>query len=378
MGSILSRVRKKYNYVRPQIWLRYQVSWSFLRDRIVRRQLVDATKIEAFDKVVFLFPRFMYLEAIFETSDEIIQSFREYSPRAEIHIIFYDVENLKGNTTAIKDKLLALNPSHIVYMYGPNPTFSLSPEEMREFLCHFEAVKIIIFTDIVRFSHLYFLYKLRFLFDIVVALDTSIPFRSANVADIGPVVGCLSKKSFTEVVEPKLSQKRDIDLLILGTMYTERRRIIDKLRSENIEAVSSGGGYDSKRLSFDEYFSLSARAKIRVVTSFTEERREQFNSNSAQLKAHIMEAIASRSLLFVDSAFPTSNFLEGGADFIYFSDMDDLLEKSKYYLENESERERIAGSAHEKWRRSYMGGRFWGYIVENALNSVSVVRKADG
>jgi len=367
MGSIFRRAEKKYSYIRPLIWFRCYSALCFLKSRIIGRRPVDTGNIDKFGRIVFLLPRFMYLDAVFETSDEIVQSFREYSPDAEVDVIFYDVSEIKENAAAISEKIRTENPTHIVYLYGPNPSFSLSSGELKGFMHQFDAVKIVIFTDVIRIAHLYMLYKMRRVFDIVVALDAAIPFRFGKVADIGPVMGCISERSYFDVVKPQMAQERDIDLLILGTMYSERRNILELLRAKNIAAVSSGGTYGSTRLTYSEYFGLSARAKIRVVTSFTEKRDAQINKNSTQLKAHIAEAIASRSLLFVDSLLPTANFLEEGADFIYFSGMDDLLEKTKYYLHNESRREEIANSGHEKWKNSYMGGHFWEYIFERAI-----------
>ncbi len=299
------------------------------------------------------------LQNIFETSEELIQSFKELYPEIPVEAIFYDGFEFLNNRSFEFQRISSTNPSHFVFLYGPNPPFTPKSAQIRSLMHKIDSYKIAILTDSIRLSHSYFLSKIRKSFDAVIGIDAAIQFGTGNTIAVGPMTSCISNRTFETLIRPNLSVKRDIDVLILGTLYQERLDVVEFLRRHGLKITTMGGEYGDARLSFGEYLNISCRAKIRISTSFTEKKILQTSSSMSQMKGHITEAIASASLLLLDSTYPAGKFFEEGKEFVTYSSLEDLLYKVRWYLEHDDERSTIALRAHERWLKNYSGGNFW-------------------
>lgn len=320
-------------------------------------------------KISLLFPKFMFGNEVFETGDEIIQSLRETHISASFQIIFYDTDKFISNKNYYLEEIINYNPSLFVYLYGPNPDLALSFELLKGVTIRVPGRKVAFFTDSLRLSHSYVMDKLKDSFDAFVCLDAGVQFETYPAHNVGPTPACISQRTFDSLIQPRLAQRRDIDVLVMGTMYKERKLVVEFLREHGINVIAPGGDYGNKRLTAEQYWEISCRAKIRVVTSFTEDRSRQIDPDAPQMKAHITETIASAALLIVDSPHPTSTFFSEGSEFMSYNSFDDLLMIIQRYLNDDEQRQAMVELAHGRFLNQYIGRNFWQNVVERNLDT---------
>jgi len=311
--------------------------------------------------IIFLLPKYITGENIYESSEELVLCFIELYPDSLVECIYFDENAFINDKESYIKHIATVNPSHFVYLYGPNPSFSLTRDQLRAFLRQLDSFKIIIATDSIRMPHSYFLNKIKNDVDMIIGLDAPIRFRSRKSKLIGPAPGIISRNTFEKLIKPNLSICRDIDILVAGSKYRKRLAIADFLHQNGLKVTMLGGEYGNDRMSYDKYFFNSCRAKIRIVSLFTDDELH------VHLKGHVAEAVATASLLFVDSLYPTSIYFDEGKEFINFSSLNELLEKIKWYLNNDEERLKISMAAHHRWIEEYSGGKFWENIFSQSL-----------
>lgn len=154
--------------------------------------------------------------------------------------------------------------------------------------------------------------------------------------------------------------KRDIDVSFVGSADPEgirwpfRYEYINFLRNNGVNVVTSGG-QRYNRISAEEYINILNRSKVSL--NFC--RR---SDGASQLKNRVFEAMACRSFVLEDEGSETREFFDAGKDFDIFHDKEELLQKVRYYLKQDREREEIAQSGYEKVVKLYNPRNMWGYI----------------
>ncbi|MBF89295.1 MAG: hypothetical protein CMG75_06465 [Candidatus Marinimicrobia bacterium] len=153
-------------------------------------------------------------------------------------------------------------------------------------------------------------------------------------------------------------RKKDIEVVFLGqiTSYRSNRRdYIFHLMKNNIPGVFSGFERESQP-SYQEYQEILGRAKIGL--NFSE------SSLGHQIKGRMFETMLSGAL-FLESKNPlTSIYFIEGIDYISFDSKDDLIDKIRYYLSHDEEREEIASNGRNKILTQYSGEIIWKGIIE--------------
>lgn len=317
-------------------------------------------KNPAVKSVIFLMPKYFMPETLCGTTEELILCFKELCPDVLVECIYFDEEKFINNKESYLKHIIEVHPSHFVYLYGPNLKFSLKFDQLQVFLRRLDSYKIILSTDSIRLGHSYFLNKVKNNVDMIVGLDASLRFSSKNSKLIGPMPGVISRQTFERLIKPSLPVSRDIDILIAGGQYYNRLAIADFLQQNGLKVTWLGGKHGKDRISDDEYFSISSRAKIRLISLFTDDDLH------IHMKAHVSEAAAAASLLFVNSSYPVSLYFEEGKEFISFASLEELLEKVKWYLSHDEDRIKISMAAHRRWIKNYSGGKFWQNILSQA------------
>jgi len=160
--------------------------------------------------------------------------------------------------------------------------------------------------------------------------------------------------------------KRDIDISFMGSTaeripgyYVDRRNGINALRSNGIDIYKSGGQREH-RVSVNEYANIFMRSKIALNFCWGW-------GNSIQAKGRIFEATLCGAMLLEADNPETSLWFEPMVDYIPFNDEKDLVKKAKYYIEHDSEREKIAESGYRKAKEKYNNNIFWNTIVNRIL-----------
>lgn len=164
--------------------------------------------------------------------------------------------------------------------------------------------------------------------------------------------------------------KKDIDVSFLGSIDRHQRsEYTEFLRDNKINIVTSGGQREANGLTLDEYSTIISRSKISL--NFC-----RGNEGYSQLKGRVFEIMACKTFLLEDDGIETSEFFEEGKDFVMYKTKEELLEKVKFYLKHDEERERIAESGYRKVWELYGTRNVWGYIF-NKMGFVIPQRLAE-
>lgn len=155
---------------------------------------------------------------------------------------------------------------------------------------------------------------------------------------------------------------RDIGISFLGGIsnYPDRSAGLAALRAGGIK-VHQAGGQREKRLSVSSYARIHMRSKIGLNFCL--------NAGYVQCKGRVFEILLCGAMLLEADNPETSVWLEPMVDFVPFSNEADLVQKARYYLEHDAEREGIAARGYGKAKERYTGGRFWKTILSKLLDT---------
>ena len=154
--------------------------------------------------------------------------------------------------------------------------------------------------------------------------------------------------------------QRDIDVSFVGSIgnWEHRGEYLDFLRGQGIDVVARGGGEFETRISTEEYSNIINRSKISL--NFCRHR----NGGYSQIKGRVLDILGCRTCLIEDEGEETKNFFEDGKDFVMVRSKEEMVEKVRYYLSHDAEREAIAQSGYQKVREVYTSANLWTYLLE--------------
>jgi spore maturation protein CgeB len=104
-----------------------------------------------------------------------------------------------------------------------------------------------------------------------------------------------------------------------------------------------------KFLTNEDYAREIATSKIVVNT--------QTMPTRIQLKGRVSQVISCGTFLLEQDNHESRKYLEG-VPVVFWSQKDELVEKIKFYLENDAERERIAVTCRQEWIKRYSVQKF--------------------
>jgi len=160
--------------------------------------------------------------------------------------------------------------------------------------------------------------------------------------------------------------KRDINVSFVGLRngHPDREEGISVLKAHGIEVYVSGGKEEKTRLSVEEYAAIYRRSKIALNFCY--------HANGIfQLKGRVFEATSCGSMLMETENPETAKYFEPMIDYVPFSDNKDLVDKVRYYLAHDDEREEIAANGHRKVTEKYNCRIFWQKVLDKALGKKS-------
>ena len=105
-----------------------------------------------------------------------------------------------------------------------------------------------------------------------------------------------------------------------------------------------------------EYAEILGKSKIGINFSYSTDQH--------QLKARVFEIILSGALLFESNNNQISELFNENIDYVSFNTNEELVEKMNFYLNNDSERNKIITNAEFKLKNLYNGIRFWEIIFK--------------
>ncbi|MDD2653619.1 MAG: glycosyltransferase [Candidatus Omnitrophica bacterium] len=157
------------------------------------------------------------------------------------------------------------------------------------------------------------------------------------------------------------------DVSFAGAYHPYREWILKKLRKAGINVYIGGAGGKNGYISFDELINVLNQSKINLNLSNSGSLDIRYMLSSAKAFRNAMsrfkkgdvknrEQIKGRHFEIPGcGGFQLSYYVEGlehcyevGKEITIYMDMDDLIEKIRYYLKNESERGEIAQNGYKR------------------------------
>lgn len=184
---------------------------------------------------------------------------------------------------------------------------------------------------------------------------TSFKFQEIGINSIS-YVGYFNTSQYHKIE----GLQKDIDVSFIGQISYKigRKEYIDYLVNNGIKLKTFG--YDSLKglLELDDKIKTINRSKINInfsgiskTTRLT--RKYKIHMRKKQFKGRICETAICGGFV-LSEYFPGLEYLfEIGKEIVIFYDKEELLEKVKYYLTHEEERENIARKGYERAIRDY-------------------------
>ncbi|MDE2490867.1 MAG: glycosyltransferase family 1 protein [Elusimicrobia bacterium] len=201
------------------------------------------------------------------------------------------------------------------------------------------------------------------------AVVTTDYFSVAAYRALGvPAVLCLT--SVSKEMYPALGLPRDIDVSFVGNcLKTDRPRYLEFLAENGIKVESFGRGSRHGFLPAAEAPKVIGRSKISLSFSRLEHTpwlhgRNPANGREMGHKGRTIEVAMTRSFCLSEWYPALPHVFEIGREIDCWTDRASLLEKIRYYLSHDEERERIAARAHERALREYEDGPYFGRVLD--------------
>lgn len=156
--------------------------------------------------------------------------------------------------------------------------------------------------------------------------------------------------------------EKDIDVSFVGSIgapWSDRANTINKLKEAGFNVWAGGGrgpGYDN--LEIEQYTNIFRRSKICLNLSY--------GHGQPQRKGRSFEIAAVGGFMLTNCpqmfAGREGNWFEENVDYASF-DEGNMVDKVRYYLNNESERQRMENNIYEKYVANYAPHHFWKKVL---------------
>ncbi|MBF91747.1 MAG: hypothetical protein CMP34_02950 [Rickettsiales bacterium] len=170
----------------------------------------------------------------------------------------------------------------------------------------------------------------------------------------------------------KIDVPKNIDVSFLGQIdsYREYRKIfIEKLNKEKLSNsdldIYISTNQKANFLTHIEYANILNRSKISINFS----KSVHFD----QLKGRIWEILLSGSLLLETKNTQTDTLLVDGKEYVSFTNEENMINKIRYYLMNDVEREKIALNGYNKARKIFEKQNFWENIFISSGKKITKI-----
>lgn len=130
------------------------------------------------------------------------------------------------------------------------------------------------------------------------------------------------------------------EVSFVGQKYGPREDILKYLRENNISIDVFGKGWGAY-IPFEKVISIFSNSKININISASSS-----DSKTKQIKGRIFEVPMCGGFLLTDYVNGLEEYFDIGKEIVCYEDQKDLVNKIKYYLKNENEREKIAKNGY--------------------------------
>jgi spore maturation protein CgeB len=151
-----------------------------------------------------------------------------------------------------------------------------------------------------------------------------------------------------EKIYKKLEVDKEYDVSFIGASYGVRGKYIKYLQDYGISVYTKGNGWDNGFATDEEMIEIFNKSKI-VLGFSTVGKNDDINI----LKGRDFEVPLTSSFYITGYHEELKEYFNLGKDIETYSSKEDLLEKVKYYLKHEKEREFIASTGYLKCIKNY-------------------------
>lgn len=145
----------------------------------------------------------------------------------------------------------------------------------------------------------------------------------------------------------------DLDIIFVGQPHSNRREIIESLRSAGLRVDTFGHGWPSGKVAYTQMLDLFQRSKIALGLSGSSSTRVD------QIKGRDFEVPAVGALYLTTRNSELNSFFVEGEEIACYSDTDELVDTCTRLLTSESARERIARAGRIRaWNEHSYVSRF--------------------
>jgi len=266
-------------------------------------------------------------------------------------LIVFDCRNLESNFDLEKlnelfyQKVLENNPDIIFYVIHRNEIF---PETLLKIKEKLPKTNIIIWISDDDWRHINHSRLLVLYADYFV---TTYLNKSKRYQRYGHKNAILTQWACNPDEFYPMNVKKKYDVSLIGSAYHPRIEWIQYLLDNGINVKVFGKGWD-KYPELKHIYGGFLNGKDFVKTINETKINLNFgwgsiNDGTLQIKGRTFEFGACNSFQITNYNPVLNNYFTENKDIVYFRNNEDLLEKIKYYLNNEKERERIAQNCYE-------------------------------
>ncbi len=285
--------------------------------------------------------------------NDIYLTLSEFKEISSVDLFSFD--NTIASSLALNEKIFfkrikKKKPDSIVLINTkiPNSDLKVITYKCLDFIKKLKIPIIAIWSDLQNSDQKYLAQLLKTYTTLNIFTSSSAIF---NQVDLGTshAFMCVPKSSVS--LNNNKFQERHFDVTYLGSPKKERIPFIKYLQKEGIN-LFCGGGERLPQMNINEYISILQNSKICISFSY-------FNGVVPVINARTFEVIASGSMLLEQAGPETAKLFKPGQEYEIFFTKKELLEKIKYYLNNQHEIIKITSAAKKKYIEYYSADRFW-------------------
>lgn len=145
----------------------------------------------------------------------------------------------------------------------------------------------------------------------------------------------------------KLGLPHLYDVTFVGQPHGNRRQVIGSLRKAGIDVKVWGYGWPTGRVSQSEMIKIFNQSKINLNLS------NASRPGVEQIKGRDFEVPGCGGFLITGYAENIEEYFNVGKEIVCYRDVDDLIDKIRYYLKHDDEREAIANAGYVRVLREH-------------------------
>lgn len=149
----------------------------------------------------------------------------------------------------------------------------------------------------------------------------------------------------------KLNLPLKYDVTFVGQPHGNRRKIIKALRRAGINVQTWGYGWENGRVSQEEMIKIFNQSKINLNLSNSLQpwwKNILYRQEHQQIKGRNFEITGCGGFILSGQADNLENYYKIGEEIDVYKNITDLIEKVKYYLSHNEERERVARAGYKR------------------------------